>query len=352
MRSARRCTTPVRGTSSTDAPEEVNVATVNTHRRVSAVVAFVIGAIVAVQGRINGELGHITNDGVLAAVINFSVGLIGLSLFVFLRPAGRAGLRQLPSAVRSGTLPWWTLTGGLAGACFVSAQGVTVATLGVALFTIATVAGQTGLSLGVDHWGLGPSGVMEVSALRIVAAVLATVAVGVAAWGSGTDSDTGEAVVFLVGLAVFAGAVVAFQAAFNGRVSVATGQPTVAGLVNFVVGLTALLLIFAIQRAVRGDVFHALPDPTSRPWLYCGGLMGLIFVVGSAWAVRALGVLLLALLVIAGSLVGAVAVDLVAPTSGGHFSLNVVVGVVMTLVAVALASVRTRAKAAWQDSGS
>mgnify|MGYP002132488270 CR=1 FL=1 len=71
-------------------------------------------------------------------------------------------------------------------------------------------------------------------------------------------------VVFLVGLAVFAGAVVAFQAAFNGRVSVATGQPTVAGLVNFIVGLTALLVVFTIQRAVRGDVLHA---ECRRTWL-------------------------------------------------------------------------------------
>ena len=38
--------------------------------------------------------------------------------------------------------------------------------------------------------------------------------------------------VLLVVLALLAGAAVAFQAAFNGRVSVATGRPTVAALVQ------------------------------------------------------------------------------------------------------------------------
>ena len=52
----------------------------------------------AVQGRINGELGDITNDGVLAAVVNFTVGLVGLSLIVGFRPAGRQALRAAAGA--------------------------------------------------------------------------------------------------------------------------------------------------------------------------------------------------------------------------------------------------------------
>lgn len=319
------------------------------HPRAAGAVAFVVGAVVAVQGRINGELGDVTNDGVLAAVINFTVGLAGLTLIVLLRPAGRVALRRLPARVNAGQIPWWTLLGGLAGACYVAAQGITVASLGVAMFTIATVAGQTGTSLAVDHWGLGPSGQLTVTKLRILAALLATVAVAIAAWGTGSNSDTTSAVVFFVSLALFAGAAVAFQAAFNGRVSVGTGQPTVAAFVNFCVGLVALLAALTIQRLVRGDVFNPLPDPTEQPWLYSGGLMGLIFVVGSAWSVRALGVLLLTLLVLAGSLVGAVVVDLVAPTPGGDFTVNLVIGVLMTFVAVALASVRTRPTRSWQD---
>jgi transporter family-2 protein len=236
----------------------------------------------------------------------------------------------------------------LGGASFVAAQGLTVPALGVALFTVATVAGQTGMSLAVDKWGLGPSGHLPISVLRIIAAVLATVAVFVAS--SGRDGDGDDNARALVVLALLAGAAVAFQAAFNGRVSVATGRPTVAALVNFTVGLAVLLVVWVIQRNARGEIDGSLPNVTDQPWLYVGGLLGLLFVVSAAWSVRALGVLLFSLVVIAGSLVGAVAVDIVAPTEGASFTWELVVGLTMTFIAVGLASVRRSGKAAWQDS--
>lgn len=312
--------------------------------------AFLAGAIVAVQGRVNGELGDVTDDGVLAAVVNFGVGLTVLAAFVLGRSTTRAALRDLPVLLREGALPWWALTGGLAGASFVAAQSITVPALGVALFTVATVAGQTGMSLAVDRWGLGPTGRLPVSLLRVLAAVLATVAVAVAA--GGRESQGGEGAWALVVLALLAGAAVAFQAAFNGRVSVTTGQPAVAAFVNFCVGLLLLLVVLAVERGLRSDIQGSLPSVLEEPWLYSGGLMGLTFVVSAAWSVRALGVLLFSLVVIAGSLAGAVAVDLVAPTSGAAFTWQLVAGVSMTFAAVALASARRRVRSAWQDSGS
>jgi bacterial/archaeal transporter family-2 protein len=283
-------------------------------------------------------------------VINFSVGLAALLVFVFSRSSTRAALRSLPQQLRERTIPWWAMFGGLAGASFVAAQGITVGSLGVALFTVATVAGQTGMSLAVDRWGLGPTGMVPVSALRVLAAVLATLAVAVAA--AGKQTDAGEGALVLVVLALSAGAAVAFQAAFNGRVSVATGQPTVAAVVNFCVGLAVLWVILAVERLLRTDITGSLPSFTGQPWLYSGGLMGLIFVVSAAWSVRALGVLLFSLVVISGSLAGAVLVDLAAPTSGTTFNWELVVGVLMTFGAVGLAGVRRRARPSWQDSTS
>lgn len=333
-------------------PAEISAHRPQRHVRLAGAVAFLTGLAIALQGRVNGELGEVTQHGVLAAAINFSVGLAALALIVFLRPEGRRAFLSLPGHVRDGALPWWTLLGGLAGACYVSAQSITVASLGVALFTISTVAGTTGLSLGVDHWGIGPGGVVAISGLRIVAAVTATVAVAVAAWGSGGANASGWTTVGYVGLSVFAGAVVAFQPALNGRIAATTGQPTVAAMVNFIVGLLLLLLLVAVQELTQGGVFSSLPDLGTHWWLYCGGFFGLAFVVGSAWAVRSLGVLLLTLVVLAGTLLGAVLVDLLLPTSGETFTVNVALGVLMTFAAAALASVRPGRKVSWQDSGS
>lgn len=306
-------------------------------------VAFLAGVAVAVQGRINGELGRVLGDGVAAATVNFVVGLVLLVGIVLAGPARRTAVRRLPALWQSGTLPWWTALAGFGGALYVSAQGVTIGALGVALFTVATVGGQTGLGLVVDRLALGPSGMVLVTRLRVAAAVLATVAVAVATWGRGGGS--GHSAAAFVLLAMVAGGAAAVQVACNGRVAVASTEPLAAALVNFVVGLAALLGVLAVSRVVRDDSWPSLlgrlPDPVSGSWwLYIGGSMGLFLVVTAAWTVRVLGVLVLSLVLVSGTLTGAVAVDLLVPTSGTRVTPSVLLGVTLTFGSVLLALAR------------
>ena len=117
-----------------------------------------IGGVIAVQSRINGELGHRIHDGIFAAVISFTVGLLLLVIVIACRRESREHLTgDLPQAYRSGRLVWWQFLGGLGGASVVASQTLTVPLLGVALFTVALVAGMTGSSLLVDRIGLAPS---------------------------------------------------------------------------------------------------------------------------------------------------------------------------------------------------
>ena len=158
-------------------------------RRVAGAVAFGAGVVVAVQGRINGEVGDLTGNGVLGAALNFTVGLLLLLVIVFSRSSTRAAFRSIPGLVRGDQLAWWALTGGIGGAIYVTGQSTTVAVLGVALFTVATVAGQTGAGLVVDRFGLGPGGRVPVTVWRVVAALLAIVAVWVGSGGGGQKGD-------------------------------------------------------------------------------------------------------------------------------------------------------------------
>jgi len=132
--------------------------------------------------------------------------------------------------------------------------------------------------------------------------------------------------------------------AVNGRVSTATRQPLVATLVNFVVGLATLLLIVLGQRLLTPDRVGSLEPVAEQPWLLVAGAMGVLFVAGSAWSVRALGVLLLSLIVLAGTLVGAVAVDVVVPTEGASVNVYLLVGIALTFGSVGLAVVRRRGR--------
>jgi transporter family-2 protein len=128
----------------------------------------------------------------------------------------------------------------------------------------------------------------------------------------------------------------------NGRVSAATGQVLVATLVNFMVGLVVLLGVLAVQSVLDPDGVGTLGPITDRPWLLVAGAMGVFFVACSAWSVKALGVLLLSLVVLAGTLVGAVAVDIVVPTEGVAVNLYLVTGILLTFASVGLAVTRRR----------
>ena len=116
------------------------------------------GLAIPVQGRINGALGARLDDGIAAAVVSFSTGLVLMVLISLVLPRGRAGLGRILPALRERRFPpWYVLAGGI-GAFFVFAQSFTVGLLGVALFTVATVTGQTLSGLLVDRLGIGPAG--------------------------------------------------------------------------------------------------------------------------------------------------------------------------------------------------
>ncbi|GAM48263.1 hypothetical protein NS07_v2contig00069-0009 [Nocardia seriolae] len=295
-----------------------------------------IGAAVAVQSRINGELGHRLGDGIAAATISFGSGLLILAVVFALSGQLRAGVGRVRVALGSGELRWWQLLGGLSGAYFVACQGLTVATIGVTAFTVATVAGQLVSSLVVDRLGWGPSGRTPVTAWRIGAAVLGLVAVVLAVTGrNGLGVRTGGhggVSVLLVALPLVAGLLVAWQQAVNGRVGV-VGGPFSATLANFATGTAALVAIEAGVLLRRGG-FGQLPG---EPWLYLGGLIGIVFVALAVLAVRWIGVLLLGLSSVAGQLLASLVLDVVAP-SGAGLSVSAVVGCALTFVAVAVAA--------------
>ncbi|MEV0104701.1 DMT family transporter [Nocardia sp. NPDC050789] len=298
-----------------------------------------IGAAVAVQARINGELGDRLGDGVAAAAISFGSGLLILAVVFAFSGRLRSGVERVRDALATGELRWWQLVGGLSGAYFVACQGLTVATIGVTMFTVAAVAGQLASSLVVDRLGWGPSGRTPVTVARVGAAVLALVAVLFAVVGrngSGSGNATPAASVLLVVLPLIAGVFVAWQQAVNGRVG-AVGGPLSATLANFATGTAALVVIETVVLVRRGG----LRTPPTEPWLYLGGLIGISFVALAVAVVRWIGVLLLGLTSVAGQLLASVVLDVVAPTGLGISALTVA-GCALTFVAVAIAA-RSRA---------
>lgn len=318
--------------------------TTQARRRLAFAGAVIVGLLAVVQSRINGQLGDELDDGLAAAWISFAVGLVAVALVVSCVPRMRASLRLLRPAITrrpDGTflLKPWHVLGGIGGATYVTAQSTSVQFLGVAVFTVATVAAQNANSLVVDRIGLGPAGKQPLSAQRIAAAALATVGVAITV---ASRVDQGGIAFGALALALVAGALVAIQQAINGRVAVATGSPWVAGLMNFIVGWLGLTLAVAISQLINRHSFGAVPAPWTTPWLYLGGFIGVAFILVAAWVVPIIGVLIFALLTILGQMLGALLIDTFFALPGESVDLLLIVGVLITTGAIALATLRPR----------
>ncbi|WP_432012268.1 DMT family transporter [Streptomyces cucumeris] len=308
--------------------------------------AVVSGGLIAVQSRLNGELAHGTHDPYAAALISFGSGLVVMSAGLLIAGARRAGRRDAPGgpgrtgpgavvrAVREHRLKWWQVLGGCGGALLVLSQSLTVTTLGVALFTVAVVAGQTAAGLVFDRRGLGPAGPQPLTAPRIIGSVLVLAAVGVSTAGK-LDADFP---LWMLALPLVAGACVSWQQAVNGHVRVATGSASTATFTNFAVGATVLVTVFGV---------HALavhPPRTLAPewYVYCGGPVGIVFIGIAIAAVHHLGVLILGLATITGQLLGSLALNVAFPREGAEVTPSTFVGIAVALVAIAIAALPRR----------
>jgi transporter family-2 protein len=294
--------------------------------------AVVCGALVAVQARVNGELAQDLHDSLLAAVVSFGTGLVLIAAIVVARRSARQAWHRLRD------VPWWSRLGGLGGATLVAVGAYAAPRIGVALLTVGIVAGQTTGGLLVDRAGLGPGGRHALSAPRLAGALLCIVAVVLSVAGK----HAGNAHVPLLVAVVTAGLLISLQQALNGRVRAQTRDAGVTTLLNFVVGSAALVLAYALFSAHGSGQW---PGP-GEWWLYVGGSLGVIFIAMAAVTVRILGVLRLGLATVAGQLVGAIVLDLVAPATAHGVAAATVVGALLTFVAVGISGRASRSSPA------
>ena len=129
----------------------------------------VAGAGVATQAPINARLAAVLGDGLAAAAVSFSVGVLALAPLVI--------LRGLPAGSAAAAAPWWAWTGGALGAFYVWMAVVSVPVLGVLTTMAAMILGQMAGALALDALGAFGLPLQPLSWQRLVAVVL--VAAGV-----------------------------------------------------------------------------------------------------------------------------------------------------------------------------
>ncbi len=317
--------------------------TAGTHhsRAVPIAVATTFATFMLVSLQIRG-VGELVARGAapiaVAGTTQLLQGLVTLVLIVALRPL-REGARRAYVGVRSGAIPVWAMAGGLAGALQIAVMGVVAPIIGVAALTVLLVSGQTANGLLVDRVGLTPGGKRAITTERVLGAVLAVVAV-MLVWLGTTGDERTSAPVWILVLAVIAGAGAAIQSALNGRVAASAGQPVVAAEVNFLGGAAVMWILVGVI-ALAGTSQSPAAGLDSL-WLYASTVFGLLLIVNSSWAVKHLGVLLLSLVGVVGQIAGAILVDILLPLPGSGFAWTLLLSLGVSAVAVAVAAVGRR----------
>jgi transporter family-2 protein len=287
------------------------------------------GLMIALQARANGELSHRLNNGLEAALVSFGSGLIIIAVIATFNPAIKEGISNLRTAVANKEIARWKLLAGALGGSFVAIQTHIVPLIGVAIYSVASIAGQTAMSLVVDRIGLTGGGKKLISKRRVAAAVLTVLAVFVSVFDR---IDAKNLSLFAVVLGCIAGAVVGVQRALNGQINEHSHQSFTTSLLNFITG-TSLLMILILGGVLIGKI-ELVPLPAGPWWIYTGGVIGVIYIAFTSTIVQHLGVLTFTLFSVGGQLVGSLVIDLISPTNGVNVSAYLVTGIVMTYLGV------------------
>jgi transporter family-2 protein len=194
---------------------------------------------------------------------------------------------------------------------------------------VASIAGQTAMSLVVDRIGLTGGGKKLISKRRVAAAVLTVLAVFVSVFDRIDAKNLSIAAVIL---GCIAGAVVGVQRALNGQINEYSHQSFTTSLLNFITG-TSLLVILILGGVLIGKI-ELVALPIGPWWIYTGGVIGVIYIAFTSTIVQHLGVLTFTLFSVGGQLVGSLVIDLISPTNGVNVSAYLVTGIVMTYLGV------------------
>jgi len=132
--------------------------------------ALLAGAVLPVQGAINGLLRQDLGAPFVVGTISFIVATLSMLLVLLVTLTLMNGARPQLSGLK--TMPWWGWIGAVCGATYVTTVFTAIPAIGTAATVGLTVAGQQIVSLFVDRHGWFRLPQREISALRFAGFVV------------------------------------------------------------------------------------------------------------------------------------------------------------------------------------
>ncbi|QPK82756.1 DMT family transporter [Corynebacterium qintianiae] len=258
--------------------------------------ALAIGSIVPVQTAANSRL-RLSVGGfpVVSALVSFTVALAVSALATTVITGA-----PLPDFAAVGREPWWVWTGGAMGVSFVMGNILLFPRIGAVQTVVLPILGQVVMGLLIDQFGLFRAPHMDVGIGRILGAVvvLAGIALVLRLGRQGDRQGSGPWLWRLVGVGI--GMASATQTTVNGYLGGSAGSSMHAAEINLAVG-ALLLLAIALATSPRQLATAPAPGPW---WMWLGGVVGAIFVIGGATLAPVLGTATTVIAINAGTIAG------------------------------------------------
>lgn len=272
----------------------------------AALIGFAAGMGLPLQTGINARLGKLYHSPFFASLINFGVGfvtLIALSLIV-------EGSLRVPVANFAGA-PWWIFLGGIFGVLYIIGNINLVSRLGNVQTVIFPVLGQVMMGVAVDTFGWFDAQVRELTALRAAGALMVCAGVIWSAMSrQGSEEKKGGRATARIwiwrGAGLVVGMLMVSQTAVNSHLGFLVESRIYAALINCFVGIVTLIIInivFAFRQRPHRDGRKA------PPWIWIGGLFGILFIVGNIITAQLLGTGMSVIILLSGMTIGGVLAD-------------------------------------------
>lgn len=280
-------------------------------------VGLIIGVGLPMQTSINSRLRRSVESPFLASLTSFGVGTIFLAIITLFDVHTLGFASSL-----FGSQPVWIWLGGIFGVIYLTCNILLFPKLGSIQTVIMPVLGQIIAGLLIDNFGWFYSPQSSLTAIRLIGAILVLLGVVVTVGGQGwiehrhnrmlikADKDKqgsteGNWIWRMIG--VIAGMFSATQTAVNGHLGSVLGSTVQAAFVSFLVGTLGLVILVGILHPQFK--LDRVDDKKNPWWMWIGGIIGALYVLGNVYLVPVVGTGLAVVIVLVGLMAGSLMVD-------------------------------------------
>lgn len=280
-------------------------------------IGLVIGFGLPIQTAVNSKLRNVLGSAFNSSLVSFGVGTLFLIAVTLITTHSLTINGSFFS-----TEPWWIWIGGVLGVVYLTGNIILFPKLGSVQTVIMPILGQIVMSMLIDNFGWFYSKQHDFTWFRGVGAllVLAGVFLSVSLTPlmlkqknrpkeiTSQNNESNKTRLPWQCLGFITGMISALQTAINGHLGKVINSSLKAALISFLVGFVTLLIIVLINYYTHKT--KSTIQLSQQPWwIWIGGIIGSLFVLGNVYLVPLLGTGLVVVIVLVGQIAGSLFVD-------------------------------------------